>query len=36
MNVTETEYDDVDGILLVPDRKKWRALMNTVINLQVP
>jgi hypothetical protein len=28
--------DDVDWIDMAQDRDQWRALVNTVLNLQVP
>jgi hypothetical protein len=32
----EIGWDGMDGIDLVQDRDRWRALVNTVMNLQVP
>jgi hypothetical protein len=32
----ETGFGDVDWIHLAQDRGRWRALVNTVMNLQVP
>jgi hypothetical protein len=29
-------FGDVDWIRLAQDRDRWRALVNTVMNLQVP
>jgi hypothetical protein len=29
-------WGNMDWIYLAPDRDQWRALMNTVMNLQVP
>jgi hypothetical protein len=36
MNLREIVFEDVDCIHLAPDRDRWRALVNTVMNLQVP
>jgi hypothetical protein len=36
MDLTEIGRGGVDWIDLAQDRDKWRALMNMVINLQVP
>jgi hypothetical protein len=36
MDIAEMELGDVDCIGLAQDRDKWRALVNTVINLGVP
>jgi hypothetical protein len=36
MNLRETGWDGMDWIDLARDRDQWRALVNTVINLQVP
>jgi len=33
MNLKETECGDVDWINLAQDKKHWRALVNTVVNL---
>jgi hypothetical protein len=35
MDVTEIEWD-MDWIDLAQDTNKWRALVNTVMNLRVP
>jgi hypothetical protein len=32
----EVGWGDVDWIGLAQDRKRWRALVNSVLNLQVP
>jgi hypothetical protein len=32
----EIGFGDVDWINLAQDRDRWRALVNTVMNLQVP
>jgi hypothetical protein len=34
--VREIGWDGMDWIDLVQDRDKWRALVNTVMNLRVP
>jgi hypothetical protein len=36
MDLGEIGWDDVDWIGLTQDRDKWRALVNAVMNLQVP
>jgi hypothetical protein len=36
MDLREMEFGDVDWIYLVQDRDRWRALVNTVMNLRVP
>jgi hypothetical protein len=36
MDLREIGWDGVDWIELAQDRDKWRALMNTVMNLRVP
>jgi hypothetical protein len=36
MDVEEMEWGDVDWIGLTQDRDKWRALVNSVLNLRVP
>jgi hypothetical protein len=36
MDLTELGWDGVDWIELAQDRDKWRALVNTVMNLRVP
>jgi hypothetical protein len=36
MNLREIGFKSVDWIHLTQDRDKWRALVNTVMNLQVP
>jgi len=36
MNLRETGWEGVDWIYLGQDRGHWRALVNTVIILQVP
>jgi hypothetical protein len=36
MDNGELAWDGVDCIDLVQDKDKWRALVNSVMNLQVP
>jgi hypothetical protein len=36
MDLREVEWVDVDWIDLAKDRKRWRALVNSVLNLRVP
>jgi hypothetical protein len=36
MDLREIGWDGVDWIDLAQDRDQWRALVNTVMNLQVP
>jgi hypothetical protein len=36
MDLLELGWGDVDCIGLVQDRNKWRALVNSVLNLWVP
>jgi hypothetical protein len=36
MDLGETEWEAMDWIELAQDRDQWRALVNTVMNLQVP
>jgi hypothetical protein len=36
MDLREIEFGDVDWIHLAQDRNRWRALVNTVMNLWVP
>jgi hypothetical protein len=36
MNVREVGWGGMDWINLVQDKKRWRALVNTVMNLRVP
>jgi hypothetical protein len=36
MDLGEIGWDDVDWIDLAEDRDRWRALVNTLINLRVP
>jgi len=36
MGLQEVEWMSMDWIDLVQDRERWRALVNTIMNLQVP
>jgi hypothetical protein len=36
MDLGEIGFGDVDWIYLARDRDKWRALVNTIMNLRVP
>jgi hypothetical protein len=36
MDLTKTGCDGMDWIYLAQNREEWRALVNTVMNLQVP
>jgi hypothetical protein len=36
MNLREVGFGDVDWIDLAQDKDRWRALVNTVMNLRVP
>jgi hypothetical protein len=36
VDVVELGWGDVDWIGLTQDRDRWRALLNSVLNLQVP
>jgi hypothetical protein len=36
MDLEEVGWGDVDWIGLAKDRNRWRALVNSVLNLQVP
>jgi hypothetical protein len=36
MDLREIGFEDVDWINLAQDRDRWRALVNTVMNLRVP
>jgi hypothetical protein len=36
MNLVEVGWGDVDWIGLAQDRDRWRALVNSVLNLRVP
>jgi hypothetical protein len=34
MDLEETRWDGIDWVDVAQDRVKWRALVNTVMNLQ--
>jgi hypothetical protein len=36
MNLREIRFGDVKWVHLAQDRDRWRALVNTVMNLRVP
>jgi hypothetical protein len=36
MDLGEVKWDDVDWIGLAKDKNRWRALVNSVLNLRVP
>jgi hypothetical protein len=36
VDLREIGFGDVDWINLAQDRDRWRALVNTVMNLRVP
>jgi hypothetical protein len=36
MDLGEVGWDDVDWIGLAKDRNRWRAVVNSVLNLRVP
>jgi hypothetical protein len=36
MDLKEIGWDGVDWIDMAQDRDKWRALVNTVLNLRIP
>jgi hypothetical protein len=36
MDLGEVGWGDVDWICLAQDRKRWRAVVNSVLNLRVP
>jgi hypothetical protein len=36
MGLLEVEWGDIDWIDLTLDRDRWRAVVNTVMNLRVP
>jgi hypothetical protein len=36
MGLVEVGWDDVDWICLSQDRDRWRALVNSVLNIRVP
>jgi hypothetical protein len=36
MDLGEVEWDDVDWIGLAKDKNRWRAFVNSVLNLRVP
>jgi hypothetical protein len=35
-DIQETEYEGVNWFAVVHDRHKWRAVVNTVMNLGIP
>jgi hypothetical protein len=36
MDLREIEFNGVDSMDMARDRDQWRALVNTVLNFQVP
>jgi hypothetical protein len=36
MDLRVVGWDDVDWIGLAKDRNRWRALVNSVLNVQIP
>jgi hypothetical protein len=36
MDLGEVGWGDVDWIVLAQDRNRWRAVVNSVLNLRVP
>jgi hypothetical protein len=36
MDLVEVGWSDVDGIGLAKDRNRWRAVVNSALNLRVP
>jgi hypothetical protein len=36
MDLREIGFEDADWIHLAQDRDRWRALVNTVMNLRIP
>jgi hypothetical protein len=36
MDLVEVRWDDMDWTSLAQDRDRWRALVNSVLNLQIP
>jgi hypothetical protein len=36
MDLVEVGWGDMDWIVLAKDRNRWRALVNSVLNLRVP
>jgi hypothetical protein len=36
MDLGEVRWDDVNWIGVAKDRSRWRALVNSVLNLRVP
>jgi hypothetical protein len=36
MHLAEVGWDDVDWIGVANDRDRWRALVNSVLNLRIP